>query len=269
MHVARGLVIADPWIGYILEGSKTWEMRSRGTSVRGPIGLIRKGTGAIWGIATLSDVGPAFTPAEMLATCEKHRIPDNMIRSGEVAQWSTPWILSDVRRLATPVAYDHPNGAVTWVNLREEVSRSIARQLEEATDAPIRVPGPKPLVQNESDVNREMSTSSGRALGRLIAQIQVTEGNIKNNHFYLRGHIHRFPSDLLGGSNKSGQAAKTAVIDWGGVSPAMCDIDGEKQLFRGRSWVRQFFEATGARPGDSVLVQETAPYLYRVRLKKA
>jgi hypothetical protein len=43
MRVTKGLIIADPWIGYVLEGSKTWEMRSSKTSVRGPFGLIRKG----------------------------------------------------------------------------------------------------------------------------------------------------------------------------------------------------------------------------------
>jgi hypothetical protein len=82
MQVTKGLIIADPWIGYILDGSKTWEMRSSKTSVRGPFGLIRKSTGAIWGIATLADVGRALSPTEMLASCDKHRVPAEMIRSG-------------------------------------------------------------------------------------------------------------------------------------------------------------------------------------------
>jgi hypothetical protein len=129
MQVTKGLIIADPWIGYVLDGSKTWEMRSSKTSVRGPFGLIRKGTGAIWGIATLADVGRALTPTEMLASCDKHRIPAEMIRSGQVAKWNTPWILADVRRLAKPVRYDHPSGAVTWVNLADDVSRAITGQL--------------------------------------------------------------------------------------------------------------------------------------------
>jgi hypothetical protein len=25
MHVTKGLIIADPWIGHVLHGSKTWE----------------------------------------------------------------------------------------------------------------------------------------------------------------------------------------------------------------------------------------------------
>lgn len=79
MQVTKGLVIADPWIGYILDGSKTWEMRSSETSVRGPFALIRKGTGAVWGVATLANVGWALTPEEMLETVNKHRIPAEMI----------------------------------------------------------------------------------------------------------------------------------------------------------------------------------------------
>lgn len=38
----RALVIASPHIDRILEGEKTWEMRSKNCRVRGPIGLIKK-----------------------------------------------------------------------------------------------------------------------------------------------------------------------------------------------------------------------------------
>ena len=32
MRISKGLIIADPWIDYILDGKKTWEMRSSETS---------------------------------------------------------------------------------------------------------------------------------------------------------------------------------------------------------------------------------------------
>lgn len=135
-EITKGLVIADPWIGYILDGSKTWEMRSKETKVRGRIALIRKGTGAVWGVATLANIGWRLSPQEMLETIHLHRIPAEMIRSGEVAKWTVPWILSHVRRLKSPVPYEHPSGAVTWVNLVEDVSRAIATQLDEASELP-------------------------------------------------------------------------------------------------------------------------------------
>jgi hypothetical protein len=114
-----------------------------------------------------------------------------------------------------------------------------------------------------------LATAPIDGIGRIAAQPRLTEGNIRHNHFYLRDFIQRFPSDLIGGSNKAARAPKEAIIDWGGPSPATTDIDGEKQFFRGRGWIKQFYESNGARPGDWVLVEETGPYRYTVRLKKA
>jgi hypothetical protein len=260
MQVTKGLVIADPWIGYILDGSKTWEMRSTQTSIRGPFGLIRKGTGTICGVATLVDVGRPLTLDEMVTSFVRHRIPGDMIRAGEVAKWNVPWLLSGVRQLAHPVAYDHPSGAVTWVNLAPEVSQQIAEELKSSI-SPV-------LLQSDSEPSHPDLAGSAMK-GRLLVQTGLTEGNIKNNHFYLRGHLDRFPSDLIGGSNKDAKAPKEAAIDWGGPNLTTTDIDGEKQFFRMRGWIRKFFESTNAHPGDWVLVEETAPYRYKISLKKA
>ena len=60
-------------------------MRSSPTQVRGSFALIRKGTGAVSGVATLAGAGSALTPAQMLETCHLHKIPAEMIRSGEIA----------------------------------------------------------------------------------------------------------------------------------------------------------------------------------------
>lgn len=129
MRITKGLIVADPWVGYILDGAKDWEMRSSATSHRGWFALIRKGTGAIYGVARLIDAGGPLSPAEMIATFEHHRIPEHMIRSGEVAKWNTPWKLADVRRLDRPVAYRHKSGAVTWVELDNAATDGVASQL--------------------------------------------------------------------------------------------------------------------------------------------
>lgn len=128
-NVERALVIAEPWIGMILEGTKVWEMRSRATKIRGPIGLIRKGTGSIWGVANLVSCGDALMPEDMIASFSKHRIPEAMIRSGQVAKWNRPWALEGTRALSSPVSYVHNSGAVTWVTLDREVSDAINQQL--------------------------------------------------------------------------------------------------------------------------------------------
>lgn len=103
MKITKGLIIADPWIGYILKGEKTWEMRSTGSSHRGWFGLIRKGTGAVWGVAKIAEVGTPLSPYEMIKNEDKHRIPAEMIKSGEVSKWNTPWILRDVTPFKNPV----------------------------------------------------------------------------------------------------------------------------------------------------------------------
>ena len=111
---------------------------------------------------------------------------------------------------------------------------------------------------------------SERASSGMWGEVELTEGNLnaKNMHFYMRGFLHRFPVDLIGGSNKSKAAPRTAVLDWGGGSYVDTDIDGGKEFFRARGWVRSFFAANRAQPGDIVRVEETGPYSYRISLRK-
>jgi hypothetical protein len=202
LKIRKALIIADPWIGYILDGSKTWEMRSNAVSHRGWFGLIRKGTGAVYGVARLVDTGTPLSPDEMIATFERHRIPEDMIRSGKVAKWNTPWILSDVQRLSSPVPYRHRSGAVTWVELDADVAEKIAYQVREpfeithdldrAKPLPTRhsstiTPGEPQLAIQQASVPNHMIDD-----GALIGQIEITQGNIDNNHIYLRSFFARF-----------------------------------------------------------------------------
>lgn len=100
-------------------------------------------------------------------------------------------------------------------------------------------------------------------------EVELTQENLKNSHFYLRAFIDRFPADLIGGSNTSKAAPAIALIDWGRSSLVETDIDGEdKKFFRKRGWVRELFEREKAEPGDRVRVEETAPHLYRVTIIK-
>jgi hypothetical protein len=281
MRIAKGLIIADPWIGYILDGGKTWEMRSTSTSLRGWFGLIRKGTGEVWGVARLVDVLPPLSPDKMLANLDKHRIPAEMIRSGEIAKWNTPWVLSDVRRLARPVPYRHRSGAVTWVTFEPQVSEAIAAQLgdppAELSAVPAASPekpaAPPPAPPTSKEPRRIASSIAGPSPSAGVSYTEIrrtelTEGNIKNNHFYLSSFIDKFPADAIGGSNAAQKAPREVVVDWGGETPVMTDIDGKKKFFRARSWIRSFFERTAACAGDVVCVEQTGPYAYRVSLEK-
>lgn len=117
MTPTKGLIIRPAPLEKILSGQKTWEMRSRATKVRGPIGLIQKGSGKVFGIATLvSSVGP-LTDDEMVKHHEKHRIESARLHEGEIAKWRVAWVLEQVKRLATPVPYVQKSGPVVFVNL--------------------------------------------------------------------------------------------------------------------------------------------------------
>jgi hypothetical protein len=274
MQITKGLIIADPWIGYILDGSKTWEMRSSSTSFRGWFGLIRKGTGCVYGVARLVDVGSPLDPGEMLRTLEKHRIPADLIASGEVAKWNTPWAIADVRRLPKPVPYVHRSGAVTWVALDADVTRAVAAQAGDRTEleASTGVPCAGRTFEASPAETRGEKAPRGRRPSPTNSgiRIEIGEANLRNNHFYLRDHVHKFPDDVIGGSNKAKAAPREVVLDWGGPEPARTDIDGEdKKFFRARGWVGAFYKLHDAQAGDFVVIEPLDPYLYRVRLEKA
>lgn len=313
MRITKALIVADPWIEYLLNGSKDWEMRSSGASHRGWFGLIRKGSGAVHGVARLVDVGSPLTPEQMIANFEHHRIPESMIRSGEVTKWNTPWKLADVQRLARPVPYQHKSGAVTWVELDEAAVDALEKQLSGTgmsadlphTSSParnkpsdqvkvdIRQGGSKLYIDIEWDDGEPypatkmntvaaalrpkatpkpsppveaLSPAAASTNGRTIGEVVLTEGNIANNHIYLRSFFDRFPADAVGGSNKAARASRELTVDWGSGEPVQTDLDGSKKFFRARGWIGAFFKQNRAKAGDHVIIDETGPYRYRVRL---
>lgn len=113
----RLLVVAKPWASLLVNGDKTWELRTTSTKVRGPIGIASKGTGTIIGAVSLVDAHGPFTPEEISRYRDLHRVPDS-----DTATYSGPkglyaWEMTGAMRFETPVPYRHPQGAVIWVRL--------------------------------------------------------------------------------------------------------------------------------------------------------
>ncbi|MDP5293553.1 ASCH domain-containing protein [Oceanimonas sp. CHS3-5] len=133
--ITRGLIIAQPWIGYILRGEKSWEMRSRNSQLRGPIALIEKGTGTVVGIARLTEVKGPFTPEQLAEHEHLHRVPGSIYQSPDY-KWHYAWVLQDVHPLPSPVPYQHKSGAVIWVELDANAQQGIAAQLQSVTAKP-------------------------------------------------------------------------------------------------------------------------------------
>lgn len=123
------LIIRSEPIEQILRGENDWEMRLRVVHKRGRIALVKKGSGQVVGVAKLVDcIGP-LTEQEMLGNYQRHRIPSDRLKSGEIAKWRTAWVLEDVHRLPKPVPYTRASGAVAWVSLGEQVSRQVLQQV--------------------------------------------------------------------------------------------------------------------------------------------
>lgn len=126
----RGLIIRDPWIDLILQGKKTWEIRSKASAVREKIALIRGGSGTIVGTVTLADCLGPFTFDELPAHRDKHCVPDGPLAEfrEKYKNRAFAWVMRDVVALPEPVPYDHPSGAVIWVTLPEDVSRVLLKR---------------------------------------------------------------------------------------------------------------------------------------------
>lgn len=120
MKTLSATIIAEPWIDMILDGYKTWEIRSKNTLKRDIIGLIRKGSKTVVATAKISDV-IKITPSIARANA-KHMgfsIKDALTCVGYNA-----WVLEDIVELKRPVPYEHTN-QVTWVTLDESTTKKV------------------------------------------------------------------------------------------------------------------------------------------------
>ena len=110
------LVIKSPFIERILDGEKTWEIRGSRNNIRGPIGLIRSGSGLIFGVCeVIACLGP-LTGNQFRRNARKAGMKQNEAVLGYYTK-TFAWVLARPRRFNAPVSYKHPTGAVIWVKL--------------------------------------------------------------------------------------------------------------------------------------------------------
>ncbi|HEY2511803.1 MAG TPA: hypothetical protein VGI39_13135 [Polyangiaceae bacterium] len=114
--------IRAPAIDWILDGKKTWEIRSRSTNIRGPIGLIRSKSLTVVGSCDIVDV-VLLNRGLILANAraKMNERPEDCL--GCVGHYA--WVLDNVRRFEKAVPYKHPSGAVTWVKLDEKTTARV------------------------------------------------------------------------------------------------------------------------------------------------
>lgn len=245
----RGLIIREPWAGLILDGRKTWEMRSHGTAVIGPIAVISKGSGVVAGVVDLVGTRAALSADELAETVARHAIPPDAQREAIAGGWLVPWELARPRRLTAPVPYDHPPGAVIWVRLLPEVEAAVRAQLN--FDATVLPPARTASVAKVSVPEK---------LGASVT-LSLTQGALDNGYLALGPARHLFSEDNIGGSSKGAPAATPFRVELGGEPPLITEIDGKKLILRERGAVRRFLE--GARAGDVVRVEQLGENHFR------
>jgi hypothetical protein len=96
--------------------------------------------------------------------------------------------------------------------------------------------------------------------------INLTGGNVRNGHIYLRIAHTLFPDDVIGGSNKNRRALKNLTLYFDGLAnPISTDIAGDKMIFRDRASCGEFFRIHRLQAGDQVAIDRIAKYKFRVR----
>jgi hypothetical protein len=122
----RGLMIREPWISQILMKRKLWELRGFPTKIRGPLALIWSGSGLILGECQLDDcVGPVdfetLVESGSLSSMERSEIERDgrppYVADDNVTSKTFAWVVSSPILYPSPVAYNHPSGAITFVDL--------------------------------------------------------------------------------------------------------------------------------------------------------
>ena len=114
----KGLVIKPNWADLILDGVKTWEIRGSATKHRGPVYIIKSGSGEIFGAARLVECRP-FTIDDYHECGYFHQLNNISLFTRYNQPWA--WVFEDAVRFKEPLSYQHPQGAVIWVNLPHSI----------------------------------------------------------------------------------------------------------------------------------------------------
>lgn len=119
----KGLLIKEPWIDMILNGEKTWEIRGTNTKQRGTIGLIKSGTGQVFGTVEIVDSQPLSKSVYEKST-KQHGIPKEDCKQMPYTR-TYAWVLRNPVLYEEPIPYTHPLGAIIWVDLDKAITAEV------------------------------------------------------------------------------------------------------------------------------------------------
>ncbi|WP_456445153.1 ASCH domain-containing protein [Deinococcota bacterium DY0809b] len=110
----RGLIVREPYAGWIVDGVKTWEIRKHPTRVRGPIGIVSGGR-LIGQVDVVGVEGP-FGAEELAAHEDRHRA-GGFLEAYAQGKPLWAWVLENPRRYPEPLPVPPRRGRMLWVNL--------------------------------------------------------------------------------------------------------------------------------------------------------
>ena len=130
-EITTGLFIKSPWIDLILDGKKTWELRSKKTGKRERIALVESGSRLIKGTCEIVRVRGALRKATLLEHLDKHQVPRERIEAGLGRNHVYAWVMADPIWLDDPPVVPYLRGPVVWIDLTRwpEIIEAINRRV--------------------------------------------------------------------------------------------------------------------------------------------
>lgn len=123
----RGLVIMEEPLAQILSGEKTMELRSKHNRQLGPIALIEKGSGKIYGVAEIVEsIGP-MSFDKFCSRADEHGVQPHRLREVFDKGWIYGWRLQSVVPLRNPIPYIHKG--MSQVKLDPAAIEGLRREL--------------------------------------------------------------------------------------------------------------------------------------------
>ena len=112
------LLVREPWVSLLCQGTKTWELRGSRTLKLGRVALVASGTGGwVVGGATLVGCHGPLSATQLAAAEALHCVPGGGATSFRRYKEIFAWEFAHASRAEAPLRYEHPAGAVIWVNL--------------------------------------------------------------------------------------------------------------------------------------------------------
>jgi hypothetical protein len=165
------------------------------------------------------------------------------------------------------VGLPHPSPASAFRERYFQAARTHLMSQVQCLDldaAPLHPGRPLPRDRREGSVfmPKVGSVPEGR-IERIV--IRLTQGNLNNNHIYLREHLDFFPADAIGAANAHDGEGTLLTLHFEGLpQPVETDIAGDKKIFRCRGDVGRFFAHHGLIEGDHVVIERLSAHEYRI-----